>query len=48
MPNGETHFRYYRAGWKFIFPESILLALWDWKFALGNIVGYFVGRWVDP
>lgn len=29
-------------------PLSLLLAFVDWKFAIGNIVGYSCGRWIDP
>lgn len=29
-------------------PLTLSLALVDWQFSLGNIVGYSCGRWIDP
>lgn len=29
-------------------PVTLSLVFVDWQFALGNITGYSVGRWVDP
>lgn len=48
MPAGEIHFQYFKRGYYFIVPSSFLLSLWDLKFTLGNIVGYSLGRWIDP
>ena len=48
MPSGEVHYKYYMGGWWAIIPGSCLLALWDWKFALGNCIGFFMGRYCDP
>ena len=48
MPAGEIHFQYFKRGYYFVVPSSVLLSLWDVKFAIGNLVGYSLGRWIDP
>lgn len=47
MPDGITHHKYYKKGFVVIIPEALLLAVWDYKFAFGTLVGYGMGRWVD-
>lgn len=29
-------------------PLSLLLASYDWRLGAGNLIGYSLGRWVDP
>lgn len=48
MPNGETHYKFFKRGYLFEIPLSVVMSFWDWKFALGNIIGYSLGRWIDP
>ena len=47
MPNGEIHYKYFKKGYRVIIPISVALSLFDWKFALGHIVGYSFHRWCD-
>lgn len=48
MPDGLTHFRYYKYGLLAEIPISISLCFVDVQFGIGNFIGYFCGRWVDP
>lgn len=48
MPDGLKHYEYFKKGYFFEIPFSIFISLWDWKFAFGNLVGYSLGRWIDP
>ena len=48
MPDGLTHFRYYKYGLLAEIPISISLCFLDAQFGVGNFVGYFCGRWIDP
>ena len=48
MPDGQTHYRYYMKGYRVTVPVVLLLAGWDWKFSLGYLVGYSLGRYLDP
>jgi len=47
MPDGATHYRYFKLGYLVEMPLTVLLVAWDWKFALGNIVGYSFHRYCD-
>lgn len=35
-------------GYKLALPVSIVSVVADWKFGSGYLVGYTVGRWIDP
>jgi len=48
MPNGSTHYWYYKKGYFLEVPLSIGLSFVDWKFALGNLAGYSFHRYCDP
>lgn len=48
MPDGLTHYKYFKKGYKVEIPFSLFLLLINWKFALGNAMGFFAGRWIDP
>lgn len=49
MPNGEVHYKYYKKGFLFVIPTSIFIVFFvDYRFGLGNLAGYFLGRWIDP
>ena len=47
MPSGEVHYHYYMKGYWVEIPVSISLALVDWQFSLGNILGYSFHRYCD-
>jgi len=47
MPPGEVHYKYFKSGYLIEIPFSIILLFWNWKFALGNIIGYSIHRWID-
>ena len=46
MSDGKTHYKYYMMGYGLVLPSSFLLTLYDFKFALGNLLGYTMGRWL--
>jgi hypothetical protein len=48
LPDGVTHYKYFKKGYLAEIPLTLLLIAYDWKLALGNIVGYSLGRWIDP
>lgn len=48
MPAGDVHYKYYKRGYWFIFAETLFLIFLDFKFGLGNLLGYTLGRWIDP
>ena len=48
MPDGGTHHKYYNRGYIVSIPVGIITSLWEWKFGLGYVVGYSLGRYVDP
>lgn len=48
MPAGEVHYKYYKRGYWFIFIETLFLISLDFKVGLGNLLGYSIGRWIDP
>jgi len=47
MPDGVTHYKYFKRGYLVQIPLSVVMSFWDWKFALGNIVGYSFHRYCD-
>lgn len=47
MPSGEIHYAYFKKGYTVEIPISLILCLIDWKFALGNILGYSFHRYCD-
>jgi len=47
MPSGEIHYRYFKQGYIVEIPFTFLLLFWNWKFALGNLLGYSFHRWCD-
>lgn len=47
MPNGLVHYEYFKRGYIFVVPSSLMLFLWDWEFALGNFLGYSFHRYCD-
>lgn len=47
MPDGATHYHYFKKGYLVEIPLSLSLMLINWKFGLGNIVGYSFHRWCD-
>jgi hypothetical protein len=48
MPDGATHYWYFKRGFLIEIPLSLTLCYFDWKFGAGNLVGYSLGRWIDP
>jgi len=48
MPDGQIHYHYYMKGYRVTIPVALLLVGWDWKFSLGYLAGYSLGRWIDP
>jgi hypothetical protein len=48
MPSGDIHFKYFKKGYAVELPLSVVMCAFDWKFGVGNIVGYSFGRWIDP
>lgn len=47
MPDGATHYRYYKKGYPIMLPLSIILTLIDWKMGVGLVVGYSIHRYCD-
>lgn len=47
MPNGEIHHMYFKRGYLVEIPLSVVMSFWDWKFGLGNIIGYSFHRYCD-
>lgn len=47
MPDGVTHYFFFKYGYVVEIPLSIFLLFINWKFALGNIIGYSFHRWCD-
>lgn len=47
MPDGLTHYKYFKRGYLVELPLTLSLVFLDWQFALGNIVGYSFHRWCD-
>lgn len=48
MPSGEVHYQYYKRGLLAEIPISIVLCFVEVQLGIGNLIGYFCGRWVDP
>ena len=48
MPSGEIHYKYWKRGWTAQGLISIGLMFVQPFVALGSIVGYFLGQWLDP
>lgn len=48
MPSGEVHYKYYKRGHWFILVETVFLFFIDAKLGFGNLIGYILGRWIDP
>ena len=48
MPSGEVHHYYFKKGYLVELPLTIFLVFIDIQFGIGNFIGYFCGRWVDP
>jgi len=47
LPSGEIHYKFFKRGYLVEIPLSLLLIPINWKFALGNIVGYSFHRFCD-
>lgn len=48
MPNGETHYKFYKVGFITAIPSTIYLtATISPSLGIGNIVGYICHRWID-
>lgn len=47
MPSGEIHYRAFKKGYLIEIPLSVIMSFWDWRFGLGNIVGYSLHRYLD-
>lgn len=47
MPAGEIHYKYFKRGYLVEIPFTVILLMWDWQFAFGNICGYSFHRWCD-
>jgi len=47
VPAGNVHYEYFKRGYMWTIPFSLSLAVWDWQFALGNLVGYSFHRYCD-
>ena len=48
MPDGATHYKYFMKGYLVTLPVTLLLVGFDWQFSSGYLVGYSLGRWIDP
>lgn len=48
MSSGEVHHKYYLRGYKYVIPASLIICLLEWKFGMGYLVGYTLGRYIDP
>lgn len=48
MPDGVTHFTYFKKGYKYSIPISLVTGYLDTRFGVGYLVGYSLGRWCDP
>lgn len=46
MPSGEVHYVYYKKWSVVTIPTSIVIMFVDFQFGLGNLLGYWSGRWV--
>lgn len=47
MPSGVVHYKWFKRGYMFIVPSSLLLCFWDVRFGLGNLFGYSFHRYCD-
>ena len=48
MPDGITHYKFYKMGWAVVLPTSIIVCAVKPEFGVGISVGYALGRWIDP
>jgi len=48
MPNGEVHFAKWKLGWLGVVPTSFVLLPLSPYASVGLLVGYGLGRWIDP
>ena len=49
MPDGQFHHNMWKAGALVAVPAGIVsVVLVDWRFGLGLLGGYGLGRWIDP
>jgi hypothetical protein len=47
LPDGLTHYKYFKLGYWVEIPLSLILVSLDWRLAVGNIAGYSFHRWCD-
>lgn len=48
MPDGTTHHNIWKVGWSISFPTSLYSVTFNPEFGIGVLVGYGIGRWIDP
>jgi hypothetical protein len=48
VSDGVTHYKYYMKGYWLVIPQSVVFSVWDWKMGGGVLVGYSLGRYLDP
>lgn len=48
MPSGETHYKFFKAGYSISIPASIYLIGVNPTVGIGWFLGYSFGRWIDP
>lgn len=48
MPSGETHYKFFKAGYTIAIPASAYLLSLNPAVGMGWLLGYSFGRWIDP
>lgn len=48
MSSGLVHQRYHALGWVVVLPTSLISCVYSPPVGTGILVGYALGRWVDP
>jgi hypothetical protein len=47
VPDGSTHYHYFKKGYYWVIPSSLVLISLEWRFGLGNLLGYSLHRYID-
>lgn len=47
MPSGNVHYEYYKRGYLFILPISLLVCVYNFIIGIGLLIGYTFHRWFD-
>ena len=48
MPSGVIHYKYFKKGYLVVIPITIALSWFDLRTSSGFMLGYSLGRWIDP